>query len=218
MEAKIRVILADDHAVFREAVRAVLETQPSIEVVGEAEDGHQAIQLVDKVRPDVVIMDISMPNLNGVEATRQIKRFHPDVQVLVLTMHEDEGYVRQLVKVGATGCVIKRSAARELIQGIQAAARGEVFFSPPIAAAILEDYRAYLNQCDVQPGHELTDREREVLQLIAEGQTNEAIARQLFITVRTVQTHRMHLMHKLDVHDRTDLVKYAVRTGMIALE
>jgi len=163
-------------------------------------------------------MDISMPNLNGLDACWQVKRSHPDVQVLFLTMHEGGSYVRQMVKAGATGCVVKRSAAKELIQGVQAAARGDSFFSPSIASVVLDDYRAYLNQCDTLPGHELTEREREVLQMIAEGRTNEEIAHELFISVRTVQTHRMHLMHKLDVHDRTDLVKYAVRTGMIAIE
>lgn len=218
METKIRVLVADDHAVLREAVRAVLETRSEIEIVGEAEDGRQAVRMVDELLPDVVIMDISMPNLNGLDATRQIKRFHPDVQVLFLTMHEESNYVRQLVKVGATGCVVKRSAAKELIQGVHAAAQGEAFFSPVIAGTVLEGYRHYLVHDETRPGQELTDREREVLQMIAEGRTNGEIARALFITVRTVQTHRMHLMHKLDVHDRTDLVKYAVRAGMITIE
>jgi DNA-binding NarL/FixJ family response regulator len=186
--------------------------------VGEAKDGREALEMVDELRPDVVVMDISMPHLNGLDATRQIKRFHPEVQVLFLTMHESADYVRQLVKAGAIGCIVKRSAARELIQGVQAAARGESFFSPVVAGELLDDYRCYLEQCDVQDGDELTDREREVVQLIAEGRTNQEIAGELFITVRTVQTHRMHLMHKLDMHDRTDLVKYAVRTGMIAVE
>lgn len=218
MDTTIRVLLADDHPVLREAVRAVLATRPHIEVVGEADDGRQAVQLVDELHPDVVIMDISMPQLNGLDATRQITRFHPTVQVLVLTMHDESTYIRQMVKAGAIGCVVKRSAARELIQGVEAAARGEAYFSPVIAGALLADYRDFLERYDSRPGCDLTEREREVLQMIAEGRTNGEIAQELFITVRTVQTHRMHLMHKLDVHDRTELVKYAVRAGMITVE
>jgi two-component system response regulator NreC len=202
METKIRVVLADGQAVLREAVRAVLQTQPNIEIVGEAEDGRQALQLVDELLPDVIVMDINLPNLNGVDATRQIKRLHPDVQVLVLTLHEDVTYVRQLVKAGATGYVVKRSAAKELIGAIQAAARGDVYFPPAIARLLLEDYREYLDYSDTQPGDTLTHREHDVLQMVAEGRTNVDISHHLLLSMWAVQTHRMQLMCKMDVQDR----------------
>ena len=213
-----KVVLADDHAILRDGLRMVLESQPGIAVVGEAEDGRQALELVEHLHPDVVVMDIAMPNLNGLEATRQIKRRYPAVKVVILTMHENRQYLTQIVKVGASGCVLKRSAGTELVTAVRAAVRGESYFSPAIAGMMLEDYRVRLTRDEEDEDEQLTEREREVLQLVAEGRTNQEIADQLTLSIKTVQTHRAHIMEKLDVHDRTDLVKYAMRKGMIPPE
>lgn len=211
-----KVLLVDDHAILREGLHMVLDNQPDISVVGEAEDGRQAITMVEELHPNVVVMDIAMPKLNGLEATTHIKRLHPEVRVVILTMHDDPEYFRQIVKAGATGCVLKRSAGKELVMAVKAAARGESYFSPAVASRMVEDYRAWLGRGDVDKIHSLTGREREVLQLVAEGQSNQEVADQLGVSIKTVQTHRAHLMRKLDAHDRTDLVKYAVKTGVVA--
>ena len=214
----IKVLLVDDHAILREGLRMVLDAQPGITVIGEADDGRQAVDMAEDQHPDVVVMDIAMPNLNGLEATRQIKRRFPSVQVVILTMHENRQYLNQIVKVGATACVLKRSAGTELVTAVKAAARGESYFSPSIASMILEDYRLRLTQDTPDDAELLTEREREVLQLVAEGRTNQEIADLLTLSIKTVQTHRSHVMEKLDAHDRTDLVRYAMRKGMIAPE
>ena len=213
-----KVLLADDHAVLRDGLRMVLDAQPGISVVGEAEDGRQALEMVEQLQPDVVVMDIAMPNLNGLEATRQIKRRFPRTQVVILTMHENQQYLTQIVKVGAVGCVLKRAAGTELVAAVRAAAQGESYFSPAIASMILEDYRARLRYEGKDPQELLTEREREILQLVAEGRTNQEIADLLTLSIKTVQTHRAHIMEKIDAHDRTDLVKYAIRMGMISPE
>ncbi|MGI8825053.1 MAG: response regulator [Chloroflexota bacterium] len=209
------VLLVDDHAMLREGLRMVLDAQLGIRVAGEAEDGRQALEMVEKLRPNVVVMDIAMPNLNGLEAARQIRRRFPSIQVVILTMHENRQYVLQIVKVGAIGCVLKRSAGTELVSAVKAAARRESYFSPSIASMILEDYRGRLSDDSLDNGDLLTERECEVLQLVAEGGTNQEIADLLTLSIKTVQTHRAHIMEKLDAHDRTDLVKYAMRKGMI---
>lgn len=210
-----KVLLADDHAILRDGLRMVLDAQPGISVVGEAEDGRQALDMVEELHPDVVVMDIAMPNMNGLEATRQIKRRFPDVKVVILTMHENQQYLVQIVKVGATACVLKRSAGTELVTAVKAAARGESYFSPSIASMLLEDYRILLDHGTADDEELLTEREREVLQLVAEGRTNQEIADLLTLSIKTVQTHRAHIMEKLNAHDRTDLVKYAISKGMI---
>jgi two-component system response regulator NreC len=214
----IRVVLADDHAVLREGVRMVLEAQPGISVVGEAADGRQALELVEQLDPDVAVMDIAMPNLNGSEATRQIRRRFPRTQVVILTMHESHQYLVQIVRVGAVGCVLKRAAGTELVAAVRAAARGESFFSPAIASLLLNDYRTRLRHQTTDESEILTEREREVLQMVAEGHTSQEIADFLTLSIKTVQSHRAHIMEKLDVHDRTELVKYAIRVGAITAD
>jgi two-component system response regulator NreC len=213
METK--VVLVDDHTILREGLRLVLDAQPQVTVVGEAADGREAIELVERLRPNVVVMDIAMPNLNGLEATRQIKKRWPEVRVVILTMHENHQYLQQIVRAGATGAVLKRSAGTELIMAVTAAAQGQSYFSPSIASMLVDDYRMRLDSDIVDNPEVLTEREREVLQLIAEGKTNQEIADILFLSIKTVQTHRAHILEKLNVHDRTDLVKYAIRTGMV---
>lgn len=213
---KIRVLLADDHAIVREGVRRILMAEPDLEVVGEAEDGLQAVEQAKRLKPDVAVLDITMPGLNGIEATKQIKAALPGTHTLTLTMHADDSYVFQLLKAGASGYVLKQAAANDLVQAIRAARRGEAFLYPSVAKAVVADY---LKRLETGEGREtydgLTDREKEILTLAAEGATNQQIAQKLYISVKTVQTHRAHIMEKLNLHDRTMLVRYAIRKGLI---
>lgn len=209
------VLLVDDHTLLREGLRMVLEAQPGVRVVGEADDGREALQMVEELEPAIVVMDLAMPNLNGADATRQIKKRFPMTRVIILTMHEDRQYLAQIVGAGAIGAVLKRAAATELVAAVNAAARGDSYYSPTIAKMMEEDYRFYRAVQGQEP-ETLTEREREVLQMIAEGRTNREIADLLQLSIKTVQTHRAHLMEKLDAHDRTDLVKYAIQHGIIA--
>ncbi len=194
----------------------ILAKEPDIEVVGEAEDGRQALDLVEQLRPNVVIMDLSMPGMGGIEATKKVKEQHPGVNVLALTMHEDETYVFQLLRAGASGYVLKRAAAQDLVQAVRAAAKGEAFLYPSVARKVVEDY---LKRVEAGEEHErydgLTEREREILTLIAQGHSNQHIAEKLYISIKTVQTHRAHVLEKLGLHDRTELVRYAIRKGLI---
>ncbi len=212
---KIRVLLADDHTILREGIRALLDDQADIEVIGEAEDGQSTVKMVAKLKPDVVIMDIAMPLLNGLEATRQIQRDYPQVKVLILTMHENEEYIRQVLAAGALGYILKDAAARDLLGAIRAVHQGEAVLSPAITRLVIEDY---LRWGDIRPAdtsNGLTPREREVLQLIAEGYTNKEIAEILSLSVKTIQSHRTNLMSKLDLHDRGELIKYAIQKKII---
>ncbi len=214
--AKIRVVIADDHAVVREGIKMILGREPDIEIVGEAGNGREALDLVAKTRPHVVVMDISMPEMGGVEATRRVKEAYPKVNVLALTMHEDESYVFQLLKAGASGYVLKRGAAQDLVQAIRSAARGEAFLYPSVARSVLADYLKRVEAGEERHRFDgLTEREREILALIAEGLSNQEIAQKLYISIKTVQTHRTHIMEKLDLHNRAQLVRYAIRKGLI---
>jgi DNA-binding NarL/FixJ family response regulator len=211
---KVRVLLADDHTILRDGIRALLEDEPDMIVVGEAEDGRTAVKLACQLKPDVVLMDIAMPLLNGLEATRQIKHDCPQVKVLILTMHENEEYIRQVLASGAMGYILKDAAAHELLDAIHAVHRGEAVLSPAITRLVIENYLRWGDlQLDSTNG--LSPREREVLQLIAEGYSNKQIAEILSISIKTVQAHRMNLMAKLDLHDRADLIKYAIQRKII---
>ncbi|GAI21988.1 unnamed protein product, partial [marine sediment metagenome] len=211
----IRVLLADDHRILREGIRALIEDQEDMVVVGEAEDGQATVKMVAQLQPDVVVMDIAMPLLNGLEATRQIRRDYPLVRVLILTMHENEEYIRQVLAAGALGYVLKDAAARDLLGAIRTVNQGEAVLSPAITRLVIEDY---LRWGDIRPEDAtdgLTAREREILQLIAEGYTNKEIAGILSLSVKTVQSHRTNLMNKLDLHDRGELIKYAIQKKII---
>jgi two-component system response regulator NreC len=217
--AKIRLILADDHAVVRSGIRMLLEAQPDIEIVAEAETGRQAIQQVRKHEPDVVLMDVQMPELNGIEATQQIQKMVPATAVLALTMHEDDQYFFEMIHAGASGYVPKRAAPDDLVTAIRTVARGEIFLYPSLATRLVQDYLKRADSGEQPLAYDdLTPREREVLVLIAEGLTNAEIANQLVISVKTVDRHRENIMRKLNMHNRIDLVKYAIRTGLIDLE
>lgn len=211
------MLLADDHAIVRGGIRALLEAQPDIEVVGEAEDGHSVIQMAAELAPDVAIIDVAMPRLNGLEATRQICKDYPNVKVLILTQYDHEEYVRQALGCGALGFLTKESAVRELLGAVRSIYRGEAVLSPAITRLVVEDYLRWGDLQAEPVDDRLSRREREVLQLIAEGYTNKEIAEILSISIKTVQSHRSSLMRKLDLHDRGELIKYAIQKKIIEL-
>jgi NarL family two-component system response regulator LiaR len=213
----IRILLADDHTILRNGIRALLEDEPGMRVVGEAEDGRAAVGLACQLKPDVLIMDIAMPLLNGLEASRQIKQQCPEVKVLILTMHDNEEYIRQVLEAGAMGYILKDAAARELISAIRTVYRGEAVLSPAVTRLVIEDYLRWGGVRPQEEANGLSPREREVLQLIAEGYTNKQIAEILSISVKTVQAHRNNLMQKLDLHDRGELIKYAIQKKIIEI-
>lgn len=215
--SKIRVFLADDHQVFREGIRLLLERVPDMEVIGEADNGEEAVTRVSQLMSDVVLMDITMPGLNGLEAARQIKQKHPSVKVLILTMHETDQYLAEMLGVGVSGYLVKTTTSRELISAIRAVYQGDVYLYPSIARMLVGDYLQRVKSGEEKTSYDgLTPREREILRYIAEGRQNREIAQLLFISVRTVQAHRSNLMEKLGAHDRTQLVKYAIRKGIIS--
>jgi len=212
---KIKILLVDDHTILRDGIRVLIGEEPDLEVVGEAEDGRTAVELAGKCTPDVVVMDIGLPLLNGLEATRQIKKFYPCVKVLILTMHENEEYIRSVLAAGASGYLLKDAAARELIHAIRTVYQGDSVLSPPVTRLVLNDY---LRWGGLEPDPEedcLTAREREVLQLIAEGHTNKEIAEILCLSIKTVGAHRHNLMKKLDLHNQGELIKYAIQKKVI---
>ena len=214
---KITVLLADDHTVLRQGLRALLAAETDIEIVGEAENGRQAVQLAMKFLPDIVVMDIAMPLLNGLDATRQIIRDIPSCKVIILSSYSDDEYVEQLTDAGAIGYLLKQTASNDLIKAIREVKQGNAYFSPAISRRMLDYYRrAFINGKPVRKsGESLTSREREVLQLIAEGKTNKQIAAEIFLSVKTVEKHRQHLMDKLNIHEIAGLTRYAIMKGLI---
>ena len=215
--ARIRILLGDDHTLVRQGLRKILEERPEWEVVGEASDGRDAVRQTASTRPDVAVLDIGMPLLNGIEATRQIVRRFPDIRVLILSMHSDEAYIIQALKAGARGYLLKDSADTDLIRGVAAVAAGKSFFSPAVSKVMLDDYVRHMREKGIVDRFEsLSEREREIFQLVAEGHSNKEIADLLSISPATVETHRAHILQKLDVHNTAELVLYAVRRGVIS--
>jgi len=213
---KITVLLADDHTIVRQGLRALLEAEQDIRVVGEAETGRQAIQMISRLRPDVAIMDIAMPLLNGLEATRQIRRQSPSTKVLILSMHSDDEYAHQAIQAGAAGYLIKQTAANDLLNAIREIYKGNAFFSPPISKLLIDHYRGTVKRGPAEKRTDLlSPRELEVLQLVTEGRSNKQIAAELSISIKTVEKHRQRIMHKLNIHDVAGLTRYAIARGII---
>ncbi len=215
--SKIRVLLAVDHTIVRQGLRALLDTHEDIEIVGEAENGRQAFEKTVQLIPDIVVLDITMPYLNGIEATRQIKKLNLEIKVIVLTVHDSEEYIHQIIQAGASGYLLKESAVSDLVSAINAVNKGDVFLSPTISKVVVKEYIKHtegesreFDSLDV-----LTSREREVLQLIAEGHTNREIARLLKLSVKTIDVHRARIKEKLNISDTAGLIKYSIRKGMI---
>ena len=216
----IRIVLVDDHAVIRQALRMLLESQPELEVVADVENGREAVQAVEKLQPDVVLMDVVMPGLNGLEATRQIRRSCPATRVVMLSGFVDEDQLLDSIRSGASGYIIKKSDVSELVLAIQTVHRGNSYFSSALSEGFyLAEVLYQAKRSDQRTGVEtLTSREREVLQLIAEGYTNQGVANELYISVKTVEAHKAHIMAKLHARNRTDLIRYAIRKGIVRLE
>jgi DNA-binding NarL/FixJ family response regulator len=214
---KLRILLGDDHTLLRHGLRKILHERAEWEVVAEAGDGREAVRQTLALRPDVAILDIGMPLMNGIEATRQIVRRLPDLRVLILSMHANEPYIIQALKAGARGYLLKDSADTDLIRGVSAVAAGKSFFSPAVAKVMLDDYVRHLAEKGIVDRFDsLTEREREIFQLAAEGHSNKEIAELLSVSPATVETHRAHILQKLDVHSTAELVLYAVRRGVIS--
>jgi DNA-binding NarL/FixJ family response regulator len=212
----IRIVLADDHTIIRSGLRLLLDQQEDFKVVGEASDGREAVELVTKHHPEVAVLDIGMPQLNGIEATRQIASQEPDTKVVILSMHQDEGYVLKALKAGARAYILKNSAEADLIRAVRTVADGKSFFSPVISKMLLEDYVRQIRDKHVEDSYDLlTPREREVLQLLAEGRTNKEVANLLHLSVYTVDAHRGNILQKLNLHGVPEMVLYAVRKGII---
>jgi len=213
----ISIILADDHAVMRRGLRLILEQRGDFRVLGEASDGREVVALAESLRPDVAVLDITMPNLNGIEAARQINAKQLGVAIVVLSMHADEGYVLRALKAGARGYLLKESPESDFIQAIRSVSEGKSFFSPVVSRMLVEDYVRQLQDKDIEDSYELlTGREREILQLIAEGKSNKDVANMLNLSVYTVETHRSNVLEKLNIHSVPELILYAVRKGVIS--
>lgn len=213
----IRILLADDHAIVREGVRHIVDREGDMTVVGEAADGHEAVALTEQLKPDVVLMDLTMPGLGGLDATTILQERFPEVRVLVLTMHEGQEYFFQVLKAGASGYVLKGASSAELLAAIRAVHQGDVYIQPPVAKRLVADYLRHIDSGEEKAQYDgLTERERQILRLIAEGSTSQRIAEALVLSVNTVNTHRRHIMEKLNLHNRADLIRYAVRKGLVA--
>ncbi len=211
---KIRVLIVDDHRVVRDGLSKILEACSDIHVIGEAANGLDAIRKYEELKPDVILLDISMPKLGGLEVSRRIKKEDPSARIVILSMHEEEEYSMKLVRLGVSGYLLKDSAAQEVIEAVRSAFAGRVYFSPQISKTLAESYREVAPLED-DPYERLNDREREVLQLIAEGHSNKAIADILFISPKTVDNHRTNLMRKLNIHSAADLVRWATKRGLV---
>jgi two-component system response regulator NreC len=214
---KIRILIADDHGIVRKGLRLQLEQNTAFEVVGEATEGREAVRMAEELAPDVVIMDIAMPNLNGIQATTQVVKKNPQIAVIILSMYSDETYLMRTLAAGAKGYLLKDSADVDLHRAVEVVAQGKPFFSPAIADTLLEDYLRQLQQRGLQDSYDLlTEREKEILQLLAEGKSNKDVAGILNLSTNTVETHRTRIMQKLDLHSTADIVLYAVRKGIIS--
>ncbi len=211
---KITVLIADDHRLFRDGLMKILETCNDIQVVGEASDGLEAMKKVEQLHPLVVLLDLSMPKLSGLEVARRLKKEHPATKIIILTMHEEEEYTLKMIRSGVSGYLLKDSAARDVIEAIRNAVAGKAFFSPQISKILAESYRDVTSQ-EEDPYERLNNREREILQLILEGHTNKTIAEMLFISPKTVDNHRTHLMRKLNVHSSSELMRWAAKKGLL---
>ena len=214
----VKILLADDHRITRQGLRSLLEKEPDMEVVAEAEEGRTAVRLVRELLPDVVVMDVSMPDLNGMEATHQIVAEHPNVKVIALSIHSDNLFVSEMLKSGASGYLLKDCAFEELARAIHVVVDGKTYLSPAVSGVVVDDYLHRLARTESPSSEVLTDREREVLQLIAEGKSTKQVALKLHISVKTVETHRRQIMSKLDIHTIAELTKYAIRKGLTSLE
>jgi DNA-binding NarL/FixJ family response regulator len=215
---KTRILLADDHKIMRDGLRVLLEKLPDVDVVGEAENGRMTVRMVQDGDVDLVIMDVGMPDLNGIDATRQLRSIAPNVKVLALSMHSDKRYVSEMFRAGASAYLLKDCAFEELAQAVQVVMAGRVYISPQVAGSLVRDFVSQNREDEGSPYAVLTPREREVLQLLAEGKVGKQIAAHLNISVKTVETHRQQLMNKLNVSNLADLIKYAVREGFTSLE
>jgi DNA-binding NarL/FixJ family response regulator len=213
---KIKVLIVDDHAMMRDGIKALISLHGDIEIVGEASEGKQAIERAQELMPDVVIMDIAMAGMDGLEATRRLKKENPKLKVLVLTQHDNKEYVLSTLKAGAAGYIPKRAMGSELVSAIRATYRGGSFLYPSAATALIGEYQQHAEK--MEPYDRLTAREREILKLTAEGHTSREIADMLFLSAKTVMGHRMKIMEKLDLHNRTELIKYAMRRGIISMD
>lgn len=213
----IRILLADDHGIVRQGTRSLLEKEPDLEVVGEAEDGRSAVEMTETLKPDVVVMDIAMPHLNGLDASAQIVRRNPDVGVIILSMHEEEDYLVRALSAGVRGYLLKDTAQIDLVRAVRSVADRKAFFSPAIAQMMVEDFTRQMQKKGIADSYELlTEREREVLQLLAEGKSNKEAATVLDLSPYTVETHRNNLMQKLNLHNTAEIVLYAVRKKLIS--
>ena len=215
--SKVQILIADDHGIVRKGLRLQLEQNPAFHVIGEAADGREAVRMTEELKPDVVVMDIAMPNLNGIQATAQITKRNPHVGVIILSMHSDESYLTRTLAAGAKGYLLKDSADVDLDRAVNVVAQGKSFFSPAIANTLLEDYMRQLQQRGLQDSYDLlTEREKEIFQLLAEGRSNKEVATTLDLSTSTVETHRTRIMQKLDLHSSAEIVLYAVRKKIIA--
>ncbi|MEO8026016.1 MAG: response regulator transcription factor [Bryobacteraceae bacterium] len=213
----IRILLADDHGIVRQGTRSLLEKESDLEVVGEAEDGRSAVEMTEALQPDVVVMDIAMPQLNGLDAAAQITRRHPDVSVIILSMHEEEDYLIRALSAGVRGYLLKDTAQIDLVRAVRSVARKKAFFSPTVAQMLVDDFTRQMQKKGIADSYELlTEREREILQLLAEGKSNKEAAAVLGVSPYTIETHRNNLMQKLDLHNTAEIVLYAVRKKIIS--